>query len=76
MAVRIKLNDGRELLIRATLDELEDALRGASQQHALLRIEQPNGIIIAVSPSAVETMQEAPEEANGLAQRLAAATGY
>ena len=73
MAVRLRLADGRELLIQATLDELEAALRKAAEKAALLRIEQPDGTVIAVAPSAVETMQEAPEEAGGLAERLALA---
>jgi hypothetical protein len=73
MAVRLRLADGRELLVQATLDELEAALRRATNDAALLRIEQRDGTVIAVSPSAVETMQEAPEAAAGLAERLAAA---
>jgi len=72
MAVRIRLADGRELLIQATLDELEKALRAARARDALLRIEQADGTVIAVSPEAVETLQEAPEEAAGLAERLPA----
>lgn len=70
MAVRMRLADGRELLLQATLDQLEKALRQARTHDALLRIEQPDGTVIAVSPAAVETLQEAPEEADALAERL------
>lgn len=73
MAVRLRLADGRELLIQATLDELEAALRSAREKAALLRIEQADGTVIAVAPGAVETMQEAPDQASGLAERLAPA---
>lgn len=70
MAVRMRLADGRELLIQATLDELEATLRTAVEQIGLLRIEQADGTVIAVAPMAVETMQEVPEQASGLAERL------
>jgi hypothetical protein len=71
MAVRIKLSDGTEVLVEATLDELEKALRAAAETAMVLRIEQPDGNIIAITPQAVETMQEDPEAGPALAQRFA-----
>lgn len=73
MAVRIKLADGREVLIRATLDELEAAIRTAREKNAMLRVEQPDGTVIAIAPAAVETIQEDQKAAAGLEQRLRAA---
>jgi hypothetical protein len=60
MAVRLKLSDGTEMLVQATLDQMADALPAASQQGAILKIEQPDGRSIAITPQAVETLQEAP----------------
>ena len=70
MAVRVRLSDGRELLIQATLDELERALRVARARDSLIRVEQADGSVIAVAPEAIETLQEAPEEADALERRL------
>ncbi|MHB1537939.1 MAG: hypothetical protein ACYCUM_13140 [Solirubrobacteraceae bacterium] len=70
MAVRARLSDGRELLIQATLDDLERALRVARAHDSLIRVEQADGSVIAVAPEAIETLQEAPEEAGALARRL------
>lgn len=73
MAVRVKLNDGTEMLVQATLDELAKALQAASGTGAVLRIEQPDGRVIAITPQAVETIQEEPEAEAALEERFAAA---
>ena len=75
MAVRIKLSDGTELLVQATLDELTRALRAATETGDVLTIEQHNGRMIAVTAQAVETMQEEPEAEAALAERFAHPAG-
>lgn len=75
MAVRIKLNDGTEMLVQATLDELTKALRAATERADVLKIEQPDGRVIAVTPQAVETIQEEPEAAEALRERFAHPAG-
>ncbi len=67
MAVRIKLTDGTEVLVRASVDELGKALRSAG----LLEIEQPDGRKIAITPQAIEWMEEEPDAEAGLAERFA-----
>lgn len=73
MAVRIKLSDGTEMLVEATLDELRKARQYAMERGDVLKIEQPDGRVIAVAPEAVEILAEAPEEQEALAERFAAA---
>ena len=75
LAIRIRLADGREVLVQATLDELEAALRAARERNQLVRVEQPDGTVVAISPEAVETLQEDQQAAAGLAERLATAAG-
>jgi hypothetical protein len=75
MAVRIKLSDGTEMLVEATLDELTKALRAASETGDVLKIEQPDGRVIAVTPQAVETLAEEPEAEAALAERFADPAG-
>jgi hypothetical protein len=75
MAVRVKLSDGTEVLVEATLDELTDALRSARERGDVLKIERPNGQRIAITPQAVETIEEAPEEEAALRQQFADRAG-
>ena len=75
MAVRMKLHDGTEILVQATLDELTKALRAATSSGAVLKIEQPDGRVIAITPQAVETILEEPEAAAALEERFAGAAG-
>ena len=75
MAVRIKLSDGSEMLVQATLDELTRALRAAIETADVLKIEQPDGRTIAITPQAVERMQEEPEAEAALAERFAHPAG-
>jgi hypothetical protein len=70
MAVRVKLADGTEILVEASLAEFERALRAATETAAVLKIEQPDGRTLAITPQTIETMQEEPEEAAALTQRL------
>ncbi len=75
MAVRIKLNDGTEFLVQATVDELAKAMRSATETGSVLQIEQPDGRTIAITPQAVETISEEPEAQAALAERFAHAAG-
>jgi hypothetical protein len=75
MAVRVKLNDGTEMLIQATLDELAKALQAALGTGAVLKIEQPDGRVIAITAQAVETIREEPEAEPALEERFAEAAG-
>ena len=75
MAVRIKLSDGTEMLVQATLDEIVSALRAATETGDVLKIERPDGRVLAITPQAVETMLEEPEAEAGLAERFAHPAG-
>lgn len=75
MAIRIKLNDGTEMLVQATLEEMEKAFRAATETGAVLKIEQPDGRVIAVTPQAIDTMWEEPEAEAALAERFADPAG-
>ena len=75
MAVRVTLSNGQEVLVQATLNELTDALQAAGQRGAMLKIEQPDGLTIAITPKAVETIQEDPEASAALEERFAEAAG-
>lgn len=74
MAIRVKLRDGSEVLVQATLNEWQEALQAAKKSQQLLEIEQPDGTIAIVDPSEVRTFREDPAEAKPLAERLAATT--
>jgi poly-gamma-glutamate capsule biosynthesis protein CapA/YwtB (metallophosphatase superfamily) len=58
MGLRITLDDGREVLVRATLEEWQDAMRVATASGELLEIEQPGGLVIAFSPHEVRYAEE------------------
>ena len=75
MAVRIKLTDGTEMLVQATIDQIDKALRAATETGAVLKIEQPDGRVIGITPQAVEKMEEEPEAEAALAQRFAHPAG-
>jgi Asp-tRNA(Asn)/Glu-tRNA(Gln) amidotransferase B subunit len=75
MAVRIKLNDGTEMIVEATIDELTTAMRAATESGDVVKIKQPDGRVIAITPQAVEMLQEEPEAQAGLAERFAEAAG-
>ena len=75
MAVRLKLKDGTEILVQASLDELANALQAASTTGAVLKIEQPNGRMMAITPQAVETILEEPGAGRALDDRFAEAAG-
>ncbi len=75
MAIRIKLRNGSEVLVRATLAEWQEALQVATQRQQLLEIKQPDGSIAPVNPSEVESYREEPEVAQALDERLEAAAG-
>jgi hypothetical protein len=73
MAIRIKLRDGSEVLVQASLDQWQDAIRVATAKHEMLEIERPDGSVIAVNPQEIQYSQEDPEAAEELAERFQAA---
>jgi len=70
MALRITLNDGREVLVRATLDQGQNALHSATATGELLEIEQPGGQVLAISPQEVRYAVEDPQAGESLARRF------
>jgi hypothetical protein len=70
MAIRIKLSDGTEMLVEATLDELRHAVRAATESGDMITIDRPNGRTMTISPQAIETMSEEPEAEAVLAERF------
>jgi len=77
MTVRIKLSDGTEVIVEATVDEMTKAMKAATETGTVVKIEQPAGTIFAISPQAIETIQEEPQAEPALAQSFAqAAAGH
>lgn len=76
MGLRITLNDGKEVLVRATLREWQDALHSATERGELVEIKQPDGQVLAISPQEVRYAVEDPQAGESLARRFdgAAAT--
>lgn len=70
VGLRITLNDGREVLVRATLEEWQDALHSATATGELLEIEQPDGQVVAISPQEVRYAVEDPQVGESLARRF------
>ena len=73
MAVRVKLSNGQEVLVQATVDELTDALEAAARRGAMLKIEQPDGSTMAITPQVVETIEEDPGASAALEESFAEA---
>jgi hypothetical protein len=70
MAIRIKLSDGTEMLVEATLEQLTQAVRTANETGDMITIDRPNGRTMTISPQAIETMSEEPEAEAVLAERF------
>lgn len=76
MAIRIKLRDGREALVQATMSQWQEALNTAIHRQQRLQIEQPDGSVVIVNPQDVESFREDPAAAADLAGHFhQAATG-
>jgi hypothetical protein len=71
MAIRIRLQDGSEILVQATLDQWHHAFRKALAKNEVLEVEGPDGNVIAVNPQQIQYFIEDPAAAHGLAERLA-----
>ena len=76
MAIRIKLRNGSEALVQATMSQWQDALQTAMKRQQLLEIEQPDGRVVVVNPQDVQSFQEEPEAAQALAGRFAAVASH
>jgi hypothetical protein len=70
MAIRIRLQDGSELLVQATLDQLHHAFRKALAKNEVLEVEDPDGNVIAVNPQQIQYFREDPEAAGDLAEQF------
>lgn len=75
MAIRIKLRNGKEAIVRATLAQWQEALQSASQRGQLLEIRQPDGSMAVIHPSEIDSFREDPAAADDLAERFAATAG-
>ncbi len=73
MAIRIKLRNGSEALVQATMVQWQDALKTAMRGGQLLEIEQPDGTVAVVNPREIESFREEPGAAEALAGRFEAA---
>lgn len=60
MATRIKLRDGTEALVQATLDELKKAVVIAMRSSQLIEIEQPDGSVAVINPHEIQYFVEDP----------------
>jgi hypothetical protein len=59
MTLMVKLNDGTEMVVEATLAELERALQRATKYSSVLEIEDPSsGYIVVVTPHAIQSFRE------------------
>jgi hypothetical protein len=76
VAIRIRLRDGSEALVQATMGQWQEALQGAMRRQQLLEIEQPDGTVIVVNPQEVLSFREEPEAAQALAGRFEAAASH
>ncbi len=61
MAIRLKINEGDEFLIEATLRQWDSAFRRALARNAVLEIQLPDGSIRPVNPREIESFREEPE---------------
>jgi hypothetical protein len=75
LAIRIKLRNGSEALVQATMTQWQEALKTAMRGRQLLEIEQPDGTVAVVNPQEIESFREEPEAAAALAGRFEAAAG-
>lgn len=75
MAIRIKMRNGSEVLVQATMTQWQEALKTATQRQQLLEIEQPDGTVAPVNPLEIESFREEPDAAQALEQRFEAAAG-
>lgn len=75
MAIRIKLRNGKEAIVRATMAQWQEALQSASQRGQLLEIRQPDGSVAVVSPHDIDSFREDPSAAGDLAEQFKAPAG-
>lgn len=75
MAIRIKLRNGKEAIVRATLAQWQEALQSASQRGQLLEIRQPDGSMAVINPLEIDSFREDPAAADDLAERFEATAG-
>jgi hypothetical protein len=75
VAIRIKLRNGKEAIVRATLAQWQEALQSASQRGQLLEIRQPDGSMAVINPSEIDSFREDPAAATGLAEQFKATAG-
>jgi len=70
MAIRIKLTDGTEFVVKAKLDQWDAAFRKATAANAMLEIQLPDGSIRPVDPRSIESFREEPEAAESLEEQF------
>jgi hypothetical protein len=70
MAIRIRLQDGSEILVQATLDQWHHAFRKALAKNEVLEVESPDGNVIAVNPQQIQYFREDPAAAQDLAEQF------
>ena len=78
MALKIKLDDGKELVVQATLDQWDSAFQRALAKNAMLEIELPDGSIMPIDPRSIREFREEPAAESELREqfdRAAAAAG-
>jgi hypothetical protein len=77
MAIRIKLSDGAEIAVQASLDRWDSAWRRAIATNAFIEIQFPDGSIRPIDPRSIEWFREEPEAEAGLEEKFreAAAAG-
>jgi hypothetical protein len=76
--VRVKLTDGREFVVQATLDQFEKVLRAARLANAMVEIELPDQSIMPIDPTWILSFREESEaeaRAKAEAEKLTAAAG-
>jgi hypothetical protein len=62
MAVRVKIEGGPNIVILASLDDVNRAFRAALDSNEPLKVQTPDGLV-AVNPQRVLHLQEEPEGA-------------
>jgi len=74
MAVKIKLAQGAEIVVAASLDEIAAALSTALEHGELLKVENGNGKLRVVNPQQVVYVEEIDEPTTAEEQALASLT--
>lgn len=62
MAVKVKLSDGTEYVLKGSLDELAKAVRLALDNSEFIEVEDGEGVTRRINPSQIVTAEEAAAE--------------